>query len=147
MGDCNKARKELNLTRDCCTGCHEDFDLGYITNLCTIIANGKSYEVCCDLRDEFSKRQQVAKRTDTEYASSLRNVLRTLLQQAYLAGFNVTGEGHNAEYPYEQKDLEPKDDPDWCKRRDDAIKSIMGETTTPDGWWEVESGQPVWRRK
>jgi hypothetical protein len=24
---------------------------------------------------------------------------------------------------------------------------LHGKTTTPDGWWEVESGQPVWRRK
>lgn len=24
---------------------------------------------------------------------------------------------------------------------------LHGETTTPDGWWEVENGQPVWRRK
>jgi hypothetical protein len=24
---------------------------------------------------------------------------------------------------------------------------LHGETTTPDGWWEVESGQPVWRCK
>lgn len=24
---------------------------------------------------------------------------------------------------------------------------LHGQTTTPDGWWEVESGQPVWRRK
>lgn len=24
---------------------------------------------------------------------------------------------------------------------------LHGETTTPDGWWGVESGQPVWRRK
>lgn len=24
---------------------------------------------------------------------------------------------------------------------------LHGQTTTPDGWWEVEDGQPVWRRK
>jgi hypothetical protein len=24
---------------------------------------------------------------------------------------------------------------------------LHGTTDTPDGWWEVESGQPVWRRK
>lgn len=24
---------------------------------------------------------------------------------------------------------------------------LHGQTTTPDGWWEVENGKPVWRRK
>lgn len=24
---------------------------------------------------------------------------------------------------------------------------LHGQTTTPDGWWEVENGNPVWRRK
>ena len=24
---------------------------------------------------------------------------------------------------------------------------LHGETTTPDGWGEVENGKPVWRRK
>ena len=24
---------------------------------------------------------------------------------------------------------------------------LHGKTTTPDGWWEVENGKPVWRRK
>lgn len=128
MGDCDKARKELNLARDCCTGCHEDFDLGYITNLCTLTFNGKSYKVCCNLWEEFAERQQIAKRIDTEYASNLRSDLRTLLRQVYLAGFNATGEGYNAEYPFEQKDLDPEDDTDWCEKRDNTIKSIMGET-------------------
>ena len=128
MNDCNKAREELNLTRGCCTSCHEDFDHGYITNFCTITAKGKSYEVCCDLWDEFAERQQVARRTDTEYASNLRNDLKILLQQAYLAGFNATGDGYNAEYPYDQKGQDPEDDTDWCEKRNEAIKSIMGET-------------------
>ena len=60
--------------------------------------------------------------------SKARKELRTLLRQAYLAGFNATGEGYNAEYPFDQKDLDPEDDTDWCKDRDNTIKSIMGKT-------------------
>lgn len=54
--------------------------------------------------------------------------LKALLRQAYLAGFNATGDGYNAEYPYEQKGRDPEDDTDWCEDRDNAIKTIMGET-------------------
>lgn len=57
-----------------------------------------------------------------------RKELRTLLRQAYLAGFNATGEGYNAEYPFEQHDENPEDNTDWCKDRNKAIKSIMGKT-------------------
>lgn len=26
-------------------------------------------------------------------------------------------------------------------------KDLIGTTTVPEGWWEVENGEPVWRRK
>lgn len=56
------------------------------------------------------------------------NDLKNLLQQAYLAGFNASGEGYNGEYPFRDKDQRPDDDADWCQKRDEELKELLEET-------------------
>lgn len=124
MSDCNKARKELKLTSSCCYSCHEDFDAGD-NNLCTIETNGKSYEVCCDLWDEFHARNRFPTQTNSKQPD---DKLKQLLEKAYLAGFNATGEGYNGEYPFRDKDQWPDDNADWCQKRDEELKELLEET-------------------
>lgn len=47
------------------------------------------------------------------------------IKQAYLAGFNASGEGYNGEYPFRDNDHEPDADADWCAGRDQAINDIL----------------------
>jgi len=51
------------------------------------------------------------------------------LNAAYLAGFNASCEGHNGEYPFDDKGINPADDPAWCTRRDRNLAKI-NETQT-----------------
>ncbi len=45
------------------------------------------------------------------------------LEAAYLAGFQATGEGYNAEYPFEGRN--PEDDAAWVRDRDDALHQLL----------------------
>ena len=45
------------------------------------------------------------------------------LRDAYLAGFNQTGEGYNAEYPFEGGGQ--LDDTDWLRSRDEYVRETM----------------------
>ena len=58
--------------------------------------------------------------------TQLANV-KQLLEKAYLAGFNATGDGHNAEYPYDHLNLNPEEDTEWLERRDEKLKELLEE--------------------
>lgn len=49
-----------------------------------------------------------------------------LLQRAYLAGFDCTREGYNAEYPFYDKERRPTDDAKWVARRDQILAQLAG---------------------
>lgn len=59
----------------------------------------------------------------------MTNEIKCALEAAYLAGFGVTGEGYNAEYPFYHY-LNALDDPAWVKERDayvaEALNAIKG---------------------
>ena len=48
-----------------------------------------------------------------------------LLRAAYLAGFNRTGEGWNAEWPFGHEKRNPEDDANWRERRDEDIMALI----------------------
>lgn len=48
-------------------------------------------------------------------------VLKLALEAAYLAGWNASGEGYNAEYPFGDHARNPEEDAAWVKDRDNAI--------------------------
>jgi predicted Fe-S protein YdhL (DUF1289 family) len=52
-----------------------------------------------------------------------RAVVQQALEAAYLAGFQATGEGYNAEYPFEG--CNPEADAAWVKDRDSAIRQLL----------------------
>jgi hypothetical protein len=54
-----------------------------------------------------------------------------LLEAAYLAGFNASGEGYNGEFPFDDRDQKPQHDPAWCKDRDNAITAIKQALAQP----------------
>jgi hypothetical protein len=54
-----------------------------------------------------------------------------LLEAAYLAGFNASGEGYNGEFPFDDRDQKPQHDPAWCKDRDNAIAAIKQARSAP----------------
>lgn len=125
MSDCNKAREELNLTSRCCGSCHDEPDFEG-DNLCPIETNGKYYEVCCDLWDEFYARERLTTQVNIEQQPA--DKLKQLLEKAYLAGFNASGEGYNGEYPFRDKGQWPDDNADWCQERDESLKELLEET-------------------
>ncbi len=48
-----------------------------------------------------------------------------LMNQAYLAGFNASGEGYNAEYPFQDNEIKPEKDIAWKRNRDRDISLII----------------------
>ena len=54
-----------------------------------------------------------------------RSVVEQALEASYLAGFNASGEGYNAEYPFEGAN--PVDDRHWSARRDEYIREALAE--------------------
>jgi len=54
-----------------------------------------------------------------------------LLEAAYLAGFNASGEGYNGEFPFDDRDQKPQHDFAWCKDRDNAITAIKQARSAP----------------
>lgn len=44
-----------------------------------------------------------------------------LMRLAYLAGWNASGEGYNAEYPFGDSDMDPEADAKWIAVRDTAL--------------------------
>jgi hypothetical protein len=54
-----------------------------------------------------------------------------LLEAAYLAGFNASGEGYNGEYPFQDHNAHPEQDDGWVKGRDKAITAIKQARSAP----------------
>lgn len=50
-----------------------------------------------------------------------------LLKAAYLAGFNASAEGYNAEYPFDTVDEKPEQDEGWIKGRDQSLEKLEPE--------------------
>lgn len=60
--------------------------------------------------------------------------MRETLEAAYLAGFMASGEGHNGEFPFQDRDTSPTDDPWWVERRDKdlaALRAALAEPVSP----------------
>jgi hypothetical protein len=52
-----------------------------------------------------------------------RAVIQQALEAAYLAGFQATGEGYNAEYPFEG--CNPEANVAWVHDRDNALRQLL----------------------
>lgn len=46
-------------------------------------------------------------------------ILANAFREAYLLGFNASGEGYNGEYPFSDNHSPPESNSDWCKNRDE----------------------------
>ena len=51
--------------------------------------------------------------------------LKNLLNAAYLAGFNASGEGYNGEYPFQDCGTSPEKDDGWRFARDFKIAELI----------------------
>jgi len=61
-----------------------------------------------------------------QQALKLAYLVRQKIEAAYLAGFQATGEGYNAEYPFEGRN--PEDDAAWVRDRDNALCQLLERT-------------------
>lgn len=55
----------------------------------------------------------------------------TILNAAYAAGFEASGEGWNAEYPFADGNGDFEDDPDWASLRDKRIAPLLASLPQP----------------
>lgn len=56
-----------------------------------------------------------------------KEAMKLALEAAYLAGWNASGEGYNAEYPFGDHAKNPEEDVVWIKDRDNAIRDALAE--------------------
>ena len=56
-----------------------------------------------------------------------KEVLKLALEAAYLAGFDASGEGYNAEYPFGDHKKDPEQDAAWVKDRDNALRQALAQ--------------------
>ena len=63
--------------------------------------------------------------TDGSKVTIDRDKLEQMLESAYWAGFNESGEGYNAEYPFGDRNQNPIEDNVWKKYRDIYIKEAL----------------------
>ena len=56
-----------------------------------------------------------------------KEAMKLALEAAYLAGFNASGEGYNAEYPFGDHARNPEEDAVWIKDRDNALQEALAE--------------------
>ena len=72
-----------------------------------------------------------------------KEAMKLALEAAYLAGWNASGEGYNAEYPFGDHAKNPEEDAAWIKDRDNALREALAEQPAqqePPAWWPaVES--------
>ncbi len=62
-----------------------------------------------------------------------KDTLRAMLESAYALGFAVSGEGWNAEYPFEHKGNDYEDDEGWCGSRDRHLNALIAEIMEQGG--------------
>lgn len=60
-----------------------------------------------------------------EQHKDLGKEVRKMLRKAFLAGFNISGEGYNSDYPFDEKDNKPQNNSDWRKKRNSAVNEII----------------------
>jgi hypothetical protein len=62
--------------------------------------------------------------------------MKKALEAAYLAGFNASGEGYNAEYPFSDRGEPPAENRGWVKDRDDYVSQAIAnaEQDEPVAW-------------
>jgi hypothetical protein len=60
-----------------------------------------------------------------------KEALKLTLEAAYLAGWNASGEGYNAEYPFGDHARNPEEDAAWIKDRDNALQKALAEQPAP----------------
>jgi hypothetical protein len=67
--------------------------------------------------------------------------MRQALEAAYLAGFNASGEGYNGEFPFQDRSCSPEDDPQWCQKRGDALRTAIAEAEKqePVAWLYLDA--------
>jgi len=126
---CNrcKYRNESPISGHC-EGCnnHSKFEPALVTDLCKWCNNTAAPDdnVCESCRKNM---KNMATNFDEVIAHKKQQLeeLKALLNQAYSAGFNDSGEGYNAEYPFGGKGLDPQGDHQWISRRDKAINDIL----------------------
>ncbi|CAB5220185.1 hypothetical protein UFOVP232_78 [uncultured Caudovirales phage] len=64
-----------------------------------------------------------------------KEALKLALEAAYLAGFDASGEGYNAEYPFGDHKKDPEQDAAWVKHRDNALREALAQPEQePAGW-------------
>lgn len=51
--------------------------------------------------------------------------LKQALWAAYLAGFNASGQGWNAEYPFQDNDTNPEQNAGWVQKRDKFVEQAL----------------------
>ena len=56
-----------------------------------------------------------------------KEAMKLALEAAYLAGWNASGEGYNAEYPFGDHARNPEEDAAWIKDRDNALREALAE--------------------
>ena len=65
--------------------------------------------------------------------------LKLALEAAYLAGFDASGEGYNAEYPFGDHKKDPEQDAAWVKDRDNALRQALAQQEQePVAWKETD---------
>jgi hypothetical protein len=50
--------------------------------------------------------------------------VQAMVEAAYLAGFNASGEGYNGEYPFDQRGINPASDAGWVANRNDDLAAL-----------------------
>lgn len=53
------------------------------------------------------------------------NDILVMFREAYLAGFDQSGEGYNAEYPFSDQKRDPEKDARWIENRETDLTAIL----------------------
>lgn len=53
----------------------------------------------------------------------IASAIRAAEEAAFLKGFNISGQGWNGEYPFDDQGKDPTADPHWLAARESALKS------------------------
>jgi hypothetical protein len=61
------------------------------------------------------------------------DTLKAMLESAYAMGFAASGEGWNADYPFDGRGNDYEDDEHWCASRDRHIDALIAEIMKQGG--------------